>query len=151
MFIYDFEKGCLIRKTATSNRVKVGDVVGSVNSAGYETVYVNGKNRYVHRIIYFMHYGVWPDHIDHKDRNKRNNNIDNLRSCTQAQNNRNTKLRSNNKSGSKGVSWSKIMNKWSVRVCHNRKSVINMYFDCLELASLVAEEGRNKYHGEYSA
>ena len=150
-FKYDRANGVLVRKTANCNRVNVGDIVGSANSAGYQTVWINGKNRYVHRVIYFMLNGVYDLHIDHIDQDKSNNKIENLRACTQSQNNRNIKSRSDNKSGFKGVSWSKAMKKWHAKVNSENRVVVSMYFDCLELAGLVASEGRNKYHKEFAS
>jgi hypothetical protein len=44
----------------------------------------------VHRIVWAMHHGKWPEHtIDHIDRNRRNNRIENLRDVTISENLRN--------------------------------------------------------------
>jgi hypothetical protein len=41
----------------------------------------------VHRIVWAMHHGKWPEHtIDHIDRNKSNNRIENLRDVTMSEN-----------------------------------------------------------------
>lgn len=38
---------------------------------------------YVHRLIWFYHYGTWPDHqLDHIDNNSLNNQIENLQQLT---------------------------------------------------------------------
>ncbi len=50
-----------------------------------------------HRIIFFMHHGIWPESVDHIDGNRANNRVENLRACTHAENMRNrgkTKTRS---------------------------------------------------------
>ena len=65
----------------------------------------------------FMHHLVigFPEQgfeVDHKDRNGLNNQKDNLRFVTKSQNQHNTKLRSDNTNGIKGVSWYKGMQKW---------------------------------------
>jgi hypothetical protein len=42
-----------------------------------------------HRLVYFLHHGVWPENIDHRDGNRDNNRIENLRPCTHTENMRN--------------------------------------------------------------
>ena len=62
-------------------------------------------------------------HVDHIDNNRINNNITNLRWATRSENNQNASIRSNNKSGSKGVSWSKKTQKWSANISINGKQI----------------------------
>lgn len=51
-------------------------------------------------------------HVDHRDGNGLNNQRYNIRPCTQAENNRNARLRIDNSSGFKGVGWHNQRNKW---------------------------------------
>ena len=60
-------------------------------------------------------------HTDHRDGNGLNNTRSNLRTCTHAENRRNTGVNSNNKSGFKGVSWDKSSGKWRATIMANRK------------------------------
>lgn len=84
----DYRDGALYWKITTSNRVKIGDQVGSIQPNGYLGTRINNIFYLVHRLIYIYHNKVIPDNtvIDHKDRNKLNNCITNLRCVTKQQN-----------------------------------------------------------------
>jgi HNH endonuclease len=66
----------------------------------------------MHRVIV----GGEHEAIDHVDGNPLNNRRSNLRGCTTAENQWNTKLFSTNTSGHRGVSWNKRKKKWSVSI-----------------------------------
>ena len=53
--------------------------------------------------------------VDHRNGSKLDNTRDNLRVCTGTQNQGNIGLRSDNKSGYRGVSWKKSNNKWTAQ------------------------------------
>lgn len=64
----------------------------NVNSRGYKTGFIFGRQFQSHRVIWAIHYGVWPvDEVDHIDGVKTNNVICNLRQATRAENCRNTR------------------------------------------------------------
>lgn len=68
-------------------------------------------------------------HADHKNRDKLDNRRLNLRHVTPAQNGRNTGLRDDNKSGFKGVSWSRHRKKWLAQARVNGKVIsISLHF-----------------------
>lgn len=54
--------------------------------------------------------------VDHIDRNPLNNKKSNLRIVTAAQNNQNTRIQKNNRSGARGVYWCKQRNVWRAYV-----------------------------------
>jgi hypothetical protein len=58
---------------------------------GYLRTKYEGRNEYVHRIVFFEHHGYWPEYVDHKDQDKLNNAIENLRDVSQSTNLRNQK------------------------------------------------------------
>jgi hypothetical protein len=67
-----------------------------------------GGDKYMlHRIVYYLYYEINPEqcHVDHIDRNPLNNQKSNLRLATYAHQNINTKTRSDNTSGHRGVFW----------------------------------------------
>jgi hypothetical protein len=91
-----------------------------------------------------------PNFIDHIDCNKSNNKIENLRVATKSQNQCNRAITLLNKSGVKNVSWSKDRKEWVVQISVNgKKKFIGRYKD-LELADLVAQEARDKFHGKFA-
>ena len=59
--------------------------------------------------------------VDHKDQNKTNNKLSNLRLLTNAEQQLNTKVRSNCKSGHRGVFFDKKGNKWRAYIADPKK------------------------------
>lgn len=150
--LFDYrEDGVFVRKVSTSNRVKVGDVVGWENVKGrYLAACVNGKKHYMHRLIFLYHHGYIPKYIDHIDNDGTNNRIENLREATHSQNLCNTKRRKINKSGAKNVSWCRSSKKWGVYLRIKGKQTYFGVYEDLELAELVAIEAREKYQGQFA-
>jgi hypothetical protein len=63
---------------------------GSKNRDGYRRITIDRKAYYLHDLIWFYHYGKWPNGvIDHIDGNKQNNSIDNLRDVSPRENGQN--------------------------------------------------------------
>lgn len=125
---YDKETGIFTRKVRTTNSVKVGDIAGNKNSAGYLVVSVKGKQYLGHRLAWFYINSEWPEEIDHIDGDRFNNKIQNLRNCDSTENKRNSCISKNNKSGFTGVSWSKTNDKWRAVIWDKRKKVHLGYF-----------------------
>lgn len=150
-FLYN--DGELIYKVNKSTNVKAGDIAGCVNSNGYKVVSNNGKLSYVHHLVWLFHKGVPPKidvSIDHKDGDTMNNNISNLREATQTQNNMNSRISSNNKSGIKGVSFHKARGKWVGEIRIKGKRVFHRYFNNLIEADIVMKKKRDELHKEFS-
>ena len=85
-----------------------GGFAGTLRKDGYWRV---GKEKYyVHRLIWEILNGPIPIGmvIDHIDRNPSNNKIENLRVVAHKENMNNCKIRSDNKTGVKGVTYSVI-------------------------------------------
>lgn len=147
--IFEYRDGELYSKVRRSN-MKIGSKAGAQHYTGYIFTSINAKHYAVHRIIFCMHYGFFPKAIDHINGIKNDNRIENLREATIAENNRNAKIRADNNSGSKGVHFAKQVNKWLVQMQINNKKMYFGCFDDLELADLVAQEARAKYHGKFA-
>ena len=96
-----------------------------------------------------MHYGYIPQIVDHIDGNTLNNKIENLRAVSLNQNQHNRGIDKRNKSGFKNVAWCKRTKKWQVSLAVNNKSMAFGRFSDIELADLVAQEARDKYHKEF--
>lgn len=151
--LFDYIDGILYCKEKTnskSNKLKIGDKVGSLTASGYLRTRINYQEHYVHKIIFLMHYGYTPRIVDHIDGNTLNNKIENLRYATLSQNQHNRAASKNNTSGFKNVSWCKRTKKWQVNLAVNGKSMGFGRFEDIELADLVAKEARDKYHKDFS-
>lgn len=87
---------------------------------------------------------------DHRDGDGLNNRRENLRRCTIAENNRNTKRRSNNKSGYKGVSFNNEKKRWQAFITVERKCRFLGYFADPELAHAAYAHAAYETHGEFA-
>lgn len=129
---FEYKEGNLFWKQKPCRWIKIGDKVGSLRKDGYVEVGFKNKQYLLHRLIFLYHYNYLPDLIDHIDQNPSNNKIENLREASKKQNSYNSKLFKHNKSGHRGISWSKRDGKWVVRYKTEEKyiyggSFINMY------------------------
>jgi hypothetical protein len=81
--------------------------------------------------------------VDHINGNKLDNRIENLRWCSQAENTRfdNHKIRSNNTSGFRGISFDKRCSKYQTEISFDGKRIYVGKFDTLEMAI----QERNKH------
>jgi hypothetical protein len=84
---------------------------------GYVVVRTYRKHYPGHRICWLLYYGEWPKHhIDHINGVKTDNRIENLRDVPRGENMQNMRLQKRNRTGTPGVGWCKIYNKWKVRI-----------------------------------
>jgi hypothetical protein len=148
--LFEYNDGVLYWKNPTSVRMKKGLRAGRYGKRGYMETSIH-YNRYKnHRIIFLMFHGYLPKIVDHIDNNRLNNKIENLRAVTCSQNLQNAKLSKSNTTGIKGVVWEKDRKYWKAQIMVNGKQIRIGKLKSLELAELVVQELRNKYHGEYA-
>jgi hypothetical protein len=88
--------------------------------------------------------------VDHINRNGFDCRRENLRLATRAQNAVNRRKQSNNKSGYKGVSWSKSANKWVAQIAFERQRQILGYFDTPEAAFEAYCKASDNLHKEFA-
>jgi hypothetical protein len=148
---YNPETGIFVWKVKFSKKINIGDVAGTKDSKGYIAIKVNKKTYASHRIAWLYIYGYIPEkQIDHINGNRVDNRICNLREATNQENQFNRQIQKNNTSGVKGVCWSNQQNKWVARIRANGKRITLGLFDNLELAELVINEARLKYHKQFA-
>lgn len=111
---------------------------------------INGKRSslLMHRLILNLHNTkLQVDHLNHSTLDNRKCN---LRACTQSENLQNCNIYSNNKSGYKGVSYSKTNKKWQVSIGVNKDKVYLGCFINLKDAARAYNAAAVKYHGEFA-
>jgi hypothetical protein len=147
--LFEYKDGILYWKNTTYRQTNfIGQEAGTIDN-NRRQITIDKKHYKTHRIIFLMFNGYMPKEVDHIDGNSLNNKIENLREANRSENVCNIGIKKNNTSGHKGVHWDKARNKWMVTVQKNNKIVFNKRFEDLELAVLVAEEARNKFHNSF--
>lgn len=146
---YNQDTGIFTRLISYSNKSKVGDVAGSL-TLGYIIISINNKPYRAHRLVWLYVYGAFPENmIDHINRVKSDNRLCNLRIATRRENAINSKIRSNNSSGFKGVFFCSRSKKWIARSANYGKQFHLGTFTNPEDASAVYQEFVLKNHGEF--
>ena len=107
----------------------------------------NHKYIYMHREIM----GITDPKVkvDHEDHDGLNNVISNLRVCGHGQNLGNSRLRTDNTSGYKGVQWYKPYRKWRSRIQFEGKNIHIGYHDDIEDAAAAYERKAKELFGEF--
>lgn len=126
-------------KLALTARERDGHLIGSI------------KNTIVkaHRVCWAIYYGEYPEqHIDHINGDPADNRICNLRVVDDAQNARNAKLNSRNRSGTSGVVYNARRDRWIVSIGGGRRKVhVGTFRNEMDaVAARKAAERRLGYH-----
>lgn len=118
LFFYDSEDGVLRWRNDGPRGRRSGDVAGTkITNQGYPYVTVNGRLTLVHRIIWAVVYGRWPDsQIDHVNGITTDNRIENLREATPAQNMQNKRKYRNSTSRFVGVYYDARDKRWRAEI-----------------------------------
>jgi len=117
-----------IARINSNNQIKAGTVAGCVQTGRGKyrcrAIRIDGKLYKAHRLAWLYVYGHFPKHqIDHINQDSSDNRITNLRDVTCAENNRNAKRRSDNKTGVTGVTWDSRINKFIARIRVDGKDI----------------------------
>ena len=132
--------GIFTWKINTGKKQLAGKQAGTVDPKGYITISIDGEKIRGHRLAWFYVYGVWPNkNIDHENGQHADNRIKNLRDITQRGNVHNQhKVRSDSKSGIKGVRFKEDKGKYQARIRVNGVEEHIGYYD-------TAEEAHQEY------
>lgn len=116
-----------------------GKPVGGVGKNGYYHSKIMGREIYNHRVIFFLHNGMWPyGEVDHIDGCKTNNHPANLRDVTTSENAHNTIA--------KGYCWDKSRNKWMAKIRLNRKYINLGRFNTEQEARAAYLKAKSELH-----
>ena len=106
---YDPETGRLFwkaRQTGWSGfntRFAGKEAFTAIDSGGYRIGSLLQVRHRAHRVIWKLVYGTDPEQIDHENGDRQDNRLTNLRAVTDQENKKNSKRRSDNRSGVVGV------------------------------------------------
>lgn len=156
MLSYDPETGNFMwlkrpDKSVQWNGRYVGTLAGWFDWKKYRIITIDYLNHRAHRLAWLYMTGEWPpEDIDHINGNPSDNRWINLRLASRSQNNGNTKLRANNTSGCRGVSWDKSTQRWSANCKFNKKYVFRGLFDSFDDAKDAYEFAYRKHFGEFA-
>lgn len=118
----------------------------SVDPRGYLAATYKQNHIVLHRLIMGTPKGFVTDHING---DKLDNRRDNLRVCTQQQNNMNTPVSKNNKLGVKGVSKT-AHGRYRARIMLNGTEIRLGNFETLDEAIQARKQAEREYFGGYA-
>lgn len=131
-----------------------GTEAGTIMWTGYDSrcvVTINYQPIYRASIVWALHTGEWRIGLDHEKRNTLDDRFEKLRIVTPSQNAANSKTRSNNKSGFKGVSFHKRTGRWISFIRSNSKHLYLGLFDTPEEAHAAYMEAAKEHFGEFAS
>jgi hypothetical protein len=153
LFVYHQDSGVLTWKRSRPGRGCIaGRIAGTAAHHGYRAVMVDGKKHYIHRIVWEINNGTIPTGlcIDHIDGDCSNNRIENLRIATLSENQRNSRLPKNNKTGVHGV-WLR-RHGYVAHIGNKHLGSFDNFFDaCCARKSAERHRGYHENHGRKSA
>jgi hypothetical protein len=147
--LFDYRDGHLYWRKKTNRNHVITRPAGTINVTGYRVVTINGKKIHAHRLIWLWHGLELPQQIDHINGDPADNRIENLRAADYMTNAYNSRIKSDNTSGVKNVSWCNTYQRWVVQLRAAGKKVSGR-FKTKEEAAMFARAKRKELHGEFA-
>lgn len=148
LFTYIPETGQMIWK-APKRPSYIGKEAGGINKeSGYRTMSVDGKTYLTHRMVWLYVKGSLPEFIDHINSRPLDNRINNLRPCTQKENNQNKA--SIGKYGYKGVAKGYKTWKYQAKICVDGVTKDLGLYPTAREAAQIYDVAATKYFGEFA-
>lgn len=138
---YDPETGKLFWKDRGGR-----EAFTAAHSEGYRVGRIGSRVLRAHRVAWAIHFGYWPQQVDHFNGIKNDNRLSNLREVDNRINQRNVARTRNNTSGHTGVTWLKRDQKWRAQIFVNGKNLYLGVFDDIEDAR-AARAQADKFYG----
>lgn len=142
---FNSETGAFVWLNPTAPWMKINDVAGCVGKEGYWRIKIDGVLYAASRLAWLYHYGAWPQNcVDHIDGNTANNRINNLRDVTTFLNQQNQrKPQIHNKTGFLGVSYSKKLRKFYAQIIiQEKKKHLGLFATAAEAGTAYLEAKR---------
>lgn len=152
LYTFSQQHKTLVWSVKTSNVVIVGNPVGIKDNYGYYKRKIKLEsgdtvNVKIHRFLFYYWNGWLPEYVDHINRDETDNSKENLRAADKSLNQRNQKLRADNSSGYKGVSFCKNIEKWGTRLKIEGKYKVILYSCDLLKAAAAYNYALNLIYG----
>ena len=139
------------RETVAGRNTVAGAVAGCIGKNGYRSIGIDGGKHRANRLAWLWMTGAWPERlVDHENGVKADDRWKNLRHATKAQNNANSRTKSNNRSGFKGVVFRCSMGKWTAQITVGRSHRHLGTFDTPEAAHAAYVAAAEKDHGAFA-
>jgi len=143
--LFEYKDGEIYWKESPARGVKEGQKAGTPTKRG-DSVGVLCKRFYKHKLIFTMFHGYYPGTITFKDGNRDNCRIENLKEVTRAKALTKSKIRKDNVSGYKGVSWSNSRKKWVGVIVRDKQRKHLGYFEDKEIANEFYQKEAANYN-----
>lgn len=151
LLYYCPETGLFTWLGRTSYRNYKGKVVCTKAKQGYILIGINSTRYNAHRLAFLYMLGKFPDNqVDHINGIRNDNSWINLREVTGQQNSANSKIRKDNTSGVKGISWYKRRDCWEASINLDGKKHRVGYFKELKDAEIALRRFRELLHKEHT-
>jgi len=122
--------------------------VGNLGRNGYFNYTYKGRTYLVHRLIYWLHSGEWPEFVDHINGDQLDNRKENLRAATRSQNGANSRKSSNNTTGYIGVI--KLKRSYQAKIRIDGKDFSHAGYETPEAAALARDILSLCFYGEFA-
>lgn len=141
---YNSDTGKIYSIRARGN-IKAGKELGTSKGDGYKTLDLHKKTYLFHRVAFAMHYGFFPEMVDHINGDKKDNRAINLRASNKLLNARNAVA----KNGNRFRGACRRGNRWEVLIRHNGKHIYIGRFKSEIEAAYAYDMASLQYHGVY--
>jgi len=153
--IFEYRDGDLYWKIDVSKRSKAGTKAGTIDfqkrkNISYKVIVYQQKKYTIPRLIFLMFNGYLPEFVTYKDGDSLNTRIENLIEANRSEVGCRRKVPSNSKSGIKGVSFDKRVNKWVAMIMKNGKYMYLGLFNTKEEAEKAYLEAWHKLYGNFN-
>lgn len=146
---YEPETGLWFWLIQAGLNVGEGSIAGSIQN-GYLVIGIDCKVYMAHRLAHLYMTGKWPENeVDHENRIRSDCRWENIRNAKHNQNQYNAKVKSNSKSGIKGIRLK--YNKWESRIRINGKPTHLGYFSTPEEAHEAYLKAAIANFGEFAS
>ena len=148
---YDPETG-QFRRLVDRPRSPAGSIADNkLDTHGYRVVRVCNHEYRAHRLAWVIVHGEWPSKdVDHANCNRADNGLSNLRLATRSQNLGNSRRKSTNTSGHKGVHLYAATGRWQAYVNVDGKRKHLGYFGTSDEAAAAYMKAAQLSFGEFA-